>query len=406
MALTNEQQWFLQALKKFIHPGTEAVAGMDSSASLEAVRQLARMHTVLPLVYDAVVQLPVGDEATETVKARWKQQTIQTVFRQTIQSQTFLGLCKAFREAGVKVLAVKGILCRNLYPKADYRTSSDEDCFVSPEDFPTVHNILLQHGLKVTDPAETELETAQVVTYADSASGLRIELHRQLFSRTSAAYGKLNEVFSHAMERAVEVPIEGVPVWSMCPTDHMLYLLFHSYKHFLHSGFGIRQVCDICVYAEIYEAEINWTQVLEALQSFRAEVFAAALWKIGVEYLGFEKYDYIHVEVPPVEELLQDILVGGIYGSSSEDRQHSSLITLNAVTGQGRHASVLRTVFPSANALKGKYTYLIDKPWLLPVAWTQRIFGYLKKGEKISAAESVRIGNQRVELMKKYGMLK
>lgn len=139
---------------------------MDSSASLEAVWQLARMHTVLPLVYDAVAQLPVGDAALGALRGHWRQQTIQTVFRQTIQSQIFLGLCKAFHEAGVKVLVVKGILCRNLYPKADYRTSSDEDCFVSPEDFPVVHNILLRHGMKVTDPAESEMETAQVVTYA------------------------------------------------------------------------------------------------------------------------------------------------------------------------------------------------------------------------------------------------
>lgn len=308
MALTTEQQWFLQALKKFIHPGTEAVTGMDSSASLEAVWRLARMHTVLPLVYDSVAMLPAGDADMEALKARWKQQTIQTVFRQTIQSQTFLGLCNAFREAGVKVLVVKGILCRSLYPKADYRTSSDEDCFVSPEHFPAVHEILLSHGLKVTDPAEADIASAQVVTYMDGQTGLRIELHRQLFSQTSAAYGKLNEVFAHAMERAVEVPIEGVPVCSMCPTDHMLYLLFHAYKHFLHSGFGIRQVCDICVYTETYEAEINWEQVLETLVSFRAEVFAAALWKIGVEYLGFERAHYLPIEVPPTEDLLQDIL--------------------------------------------------------------------------------------------------
>lgn len=407
MALTNEQQWLLQALKCFLHPETEMIISeINTSASLESIWRLSYIHTVLPLIYDVVAQAPAGDEAQETLRAYWKQQTLQAVFAQTIRSHAFLELCKAFREAGVKVLVVKGILCRSLYPKADYRTSSDEDCFVSPEDFASVHNILLQHGLKVTDSAGSEIETAQVVTYADKASGLRIELHRQLFSQDSAAYGKLNEVFAHAMELAVEVPVEGVPVWSMCPTDHMLYLLFHAYKHFLHSGFGIRQVCDICVYAERFDAEIEWMQVQKTLASFQTEVFAAALWKIGQEYLGFEKSSYLSAEVPPVEDLLLDILAGGIYGASSEDRQHSSLITLNAVTGQGRNASVLRTAFPNANALKGKYMYLNTKPWLLPIAWTQRLFGYLKKGGETSAYESVRIGNERVALMKKYRILR
>lgn len=401
MTMTTEQQWLLQALKNFIHPGQETAAGDASSVSPEIVGKLARMHTVLPMVYDSAAKLP----ADEVWKARWKQQTIGAVCSQTVRSKTFLWLCKAFREAGVKVLVVKGILCRSLYPKADYRTSSDEDCFVSPEDFDTVHGILLKHGLVVADPAESEIAHAQVVTYADKATGLRIELHRQLFSPDSPAYGTLNEVFSHAMDRAVEVIIEGVPVLSMCPTEHMLYLLLHAYKHFLHSGFGIRQVCDICVYAERFEGEVDWARVGDFLQSFRAEVFAAALWKIGAEYLGFSKADYIPAEVPPVEELLADILSGGVYGTSSEDRLHSSLITLNAITGQGKKTSLLRTVFPDAASLKGKYPYLNTKPWLLPAAWTQRIFAYLKKGGQTSAAESVRIGSARVELLKKYKML-
>lgn len=403
--MTTEQQWFLQALKRFIHPGTaDAVPGMDPLDSLETVWRLAYLHTVLPLVYDSVADLPATDNATESLKARWKQQTLQAVFRQAIQSQTFLGLCRAFQGAGLKVLVVKGILCRILYPKADYRTSSDEDVYVSPLDFPAVHQILLEQGLKITDPVETAIETAQVVTYMDCRTGLRIELHRQLFSPDSTAYGQVNDFFQDAANRAVQIEIDGATVWSMCPTDHMLYLLFHAYKHFLHSGFGIRQVCDINLYAERYNMQIDWPQVHKSLALYHADVFAAALWKIGSEYLGFSPSGYIPVSVPPVEDLLLDILTGGVYGSSSKNRQHSSLMTLHAASGHG--GNVLHTIFPGKNALKGRFHYLQDKPWLLPAAWAQRLFGYLRKRDNTSASESIRIGTQRVALLKKYGILK
>ncbi|MDD7593923.1 MAG: hypothetical protein PUJ71_00150, partial [Clostridiales bacterium] len=110
---------------------------------------------------------------------------------------------------------------------------------------------------------------------------------------------------------------------------------------------------------------------------------------------------------PDVTELLDDILDGGVYGSVSEDRIHSGLITLNAVSsperGSGSH--ILRTVFPPARELRGSYRYLRTKPWLLPAAWVQRIFSYLGKGKRVSAEESLRIGKRRVGLLRRYGLV-
>lgn len=399
MALSKEQRWFLQALKEFIHGAGEPMPQLNHS-ELDEIWRLSGIHKVAPLVYDAVERLP-GEDAW---KIRWKERTRREVYHQAIRSQAFLELCKGFQS--IRVLVVKGILCRSLYPKADYRSSSDEDCLVSPEDFPAAHEVLLSHGLRVTDPGEAELGSAQVVTYIHPQSGLRIELHRRLFDSGSEAYGEANGLFSQALSRAVPVSVDGVKVWSMCPTDHFLYLLLHAYKHFLHGGFGIRQVCDICVYARQYARQIDWAQAELALGSYQAEIFAAAILAIGREYLGFDTAGFLRASVPDTEDLLQDILAGGIYGGSTEDRRHSSLITLNAATGKSQKSSVIRTAFPGVNALKGRYSYLNSKPWLLPVAWGQRIFSYLGAGRQTSAKESIRIGAQRVELLKKYGMLK
>lgn len=37
----------------------------------------------------------------------------------------------------------------------------------------------------------------------------------------------------------------------MNASDHLFYLICHALKHFYHSGFGIRQVCDILLFAAI-----------------------------------------------------------------------------------------------------------------------------------------------------------
>ena len=69
---------------------------------------------------------------------------------------------------------------------------------------------------------------------------------------------------------------------------------------------------------------------------------------------------------------------------------------------------MLKTVFPGLGSMKAKFSYLEKYPFLLPVAWVQRILKYSKESknsEGNKASESIKIGNQRVELLKEYGII-
>lgn len=112
-------------------------------------------------------------------------------------------------------------------------------------------------------------------------------------------------------------------------------------------------------------------------------------------------------------DMLMDLLDSGIYGNANMSRKHSSNMTLDAVAADknGKKAgnTVLKSLFPSAKKLEGRYPYLKKHPILLPIAWTDRILKYRKEtvaGGDNAAADSVKIGNQRIELMKKYGIIK
>lgn len=417
MTLSRDRILFLEALRRFIQSGKDGYAEGDRSGesvtvdydTLAAVWRLSYIHAVLPMAYDAAAVLSRGitDPDAERLMSVWKQQAIRSVAAQTIRSSALLQLCKKFDAAGLHVLVVKGIICRRLYPKPDYRTSADEDIYVLEEELGDVRAILEKEGLTPVDPDEFTDDETDVATYVSRATGLKIELHRHLFEREFAVCIGADGLFEHAHERALATELDGVPVLSMCRTDHMIFLLLHACKHFVHSGFGIRQVCDICRFAEAMNDEIDWQEVRRALERCRAETFAASLFRIGSEYLGFPDADYIGTECPDVAELLDDILDGGVYGSVSEDRIHSGLITLNAVSSpeRGRGSHILRTVFPPARELRGSYRYLRTKPWLLPAAWVQRIFSYLGKGKRVSAEESLRIGKRRVGLLRRYGLV-
>ena len=138
---------------------------------------------------------------------------------------------------------------------------------------------------------------------------------------------------------------------------------------------------------------------------------ATAAFKIARGYLGI-KFD---LPAPweasiDVEPLLHDTLCGGVYGSNDYTRLHSSTVTLNAVKASraGEKSSVLSSIFPKKEYLERRYPYLKKHPYLLPVAWIQRIVHYA--GEKQismdnSAAGSIKLAKERIELMKMYDII-
>lgn len=263
-----------------------------------------------------------------------------------------------------------------------------------------------------------ELESVYEVPYGKKGSLIYIELHKSLFPPESEAYGDLNRFFANVHEDAIDIRIDGTDIRTMGYTDHLFYLICHSFKHFLHSGFGIRQVCDIILFANEYGDAIDWEKILRQCREIHADLFAAALFAIGEKYLTFdpEKAHYPKAwrEISVDEtDMLMDLLDSGIYGNANMSRKHSSNMTLDAVAADknGKKAgnTVLKSLFPSAKKLEGRYPYLKKHPILLPIAWTDRILKYRKEtvaGGDNAAADSVKIGNQRIELMKEYGIIK
>lgn len=397
---------FLAILKAAL--SKTAFQGDIPEAQWPALSSMADIHKVLPLFYEAVYH--------SSAPAALKPSVRQQVIAQTMRTADFLQLNDHLQAAGLRPVVVKGIVCRSLYPQLDHRPSADEDLWVTQAQFDRWHQLLREFGMNTAVSPEV-LSTSYEVPYRKEGSLLYIELHKHLFPPESLAYGDLNRFFDQAYDRAVAVQIQGHTIYTLNPTDHLFYLICHAFKHFLHSGFGIRQVCDIILYANEHGKSVNWEQILQYCTSIRAEKFAAALFRIGSEYLVFdpqkacypEAWQEISVDAQP---MLEDLLCAGVYGGASMSRQHSSTITLDAVAAQkqGRKAksSVIASVFPSAAKLESRYPYLKKHPYLLPMAWCSRLWSYRSERRHSvdnSAADALKIGKERLELMKLYGIL-
>lgn len=407
------QHRLLEYLRAALHPGATAPA-LPGEEELPALLELAGEQQVLLLVLDRLLPALRAAGRAEQRLGPLRQTLLQGVAGQARRTRKLEELCRALDQAGLRVLVLKGLACRRLYPKPDLRPSSDEDLLARDMDLAAADEQLRQAGMQAV--AGEALGQAQVVTYLDPVSGLRVELHRRLFPEGEALYGGMNACFAQAFEKAVRLPRPGTPVWGMEPEEHLLYLICHSLKHFLHSGFGVRQVCDLCLSAAAYGGEIDWPALFGTLEELHADCFAVNLFAIGSRHLGFAgcwhptmETALAKREAPDCDALLEDLLSGGVYGSNSQARLHSSRITLNAAArpGHGLSGPLLRTLFPAAAELEGEYPYLKGHHWLVPGAWVQRMARYAAGNRELSTAarESVSIGERRVALLRKYRVI-
>lgn len=399
MTLTTTETQFLHIAKAAVSGGDLPVEKVD----WPAIFTLANQQKLLPILFEAVRKMPAAEENV-ALFAVTKQQVIGQVLNQTVRSAEFADLYRKLRTVGLHPIVVKGQLCSRLYPLKDHRISADDDLYIPDAEFMACHKQLLANGL-TTDTPTDELATADEVSYTKDGSPLYIELHRHLFDSAEDAHDELNHFFADLN------PVEMDGLLTMPPHEHLLYLLLHAYKHFVRSGIGLRQFCDIGLWARAYHGEIDWQRLREQCESVHAATFAAAAFHIAGDYLGIE----FDLPAPwdgsiDVEPLLHDSLCGGVYGSNDLTRLHSSTVTLNAVKASrtGEKSSVLSTVFPKREYLERRYPYLKKRPYLLPVAWVQRIAHYASEkqsGTDNSASGSIKLGKERIELMKRYGIM-
>lgn len=391
---------------QFLHIAKAAISGGDLPAEKvdwPTIFTLANQQKLLPILFEAVRKTHAAEE-NAALFAVTKQQVIGQVLNQTVRSAEFAELYQKLRSAGLHPIVVKGQLCSRLYPLKDHRISADDDLYIPDTEFMACHEQLLANGLTTDTPAN-ELPTADEVSYTKKDSPLYIELHRHLFDSSEDAHDELNHFFADF------TPIEINGFLAMLPHEHLLYLLLHAYKHFVRSGIGLRQFCDIGLWAREYHNEIDWQRLHDQCASVHAATFAAAAFRIAKDYLGIE----FSLSAPwdasvDVEPLLHDTLCGGVYGSNDLTRLHSSTVTLNAVKASrtGEKSSVLSTVFPKREYLERRYPYLKKRPYMLPVAWVQRIAHYANEkqsGADNSASGSIKLAKERIELMKQYGIM-
>jgi hypothetical protein len=233
----------------------------------EYLFQLARRHSIVPLVY---VQLGrhASDLVPPEILAKLKQHYIENSARNTILTAELCRLINLFRDASIESIAYKGpLLGLVAYGDIALRRFVDLDVIVKKSDVLKAREILLNEGYAPSkslslDQQELLLRTQHNMQFSRDNHRLIVELHWEVAPHLFASTVNGERLW----QDLVTLDLNGTQVKTFSAEDLLFSLCVHGSRHLWER---LAWICDV---AELITRQrLNWTALLERAASADTE---------------------------------------------------------------------------------------------------------------------------------------
>lgn len=392
--MTDYQATLLQLLSKELFNKSVDLLG----ANLDDVLKEARMQAVEQCAFNAIDKnLLTQDELN-----KWKQASYNDIAQNIRVFHNHNLLHKWMSENEIPYVILKGVASAYYYPNPVYRSMGDVDFLVNKEDIQKAGSVLENQNLKPWDE-----EHISHIVYRDT--GKHYEMHFNLAGTPNGDAGDLvREYTSDIFENAETKKILGNEVVLPSKFHHGLILLLHNCHHLTGEGIGLRHLCDWAVFENsLSDAEFRKLFELK-LKKLGLWHFAQILTRVSVKYLGAEEKSWAECDDRIVDDLIEDILVGGNFGKKDHNRSIQQMLISNRGKDGVGHISIIKQFIISSNELIFHYWPSARKnKILIPIGWLcfggRRVFREMTgKRKKTNINKMVDGAAKRRELYKQF----
>lgn len=357
----------------------EALDGVD----WQKLMHLAHIHSVIGILGYMSMKYPICLD--EQVKPCLRRLCLNTIGLYTQRKALAQTMVQELDRAGIDYILMKGYVVRELYPVPELRTFNDIDIVIRPEDRKRSHELMLSRGYQV----HTDWEP--VFSYFKEQE--LYEIHTDIMEIDVSEKADYRGYFGNMWRYAQPI---GEHSYCFTPEFHFLYLLTHIAKHIHGSGAGVRMYLDVAAFVRRYDAEADWVWIAEQLRELKLFQFAAVVLTAVEAWFGIAS-PMRHEKVSEVvmESFRDFTLEAGVFGHYNREDAMAGLKHTNQEESAPRLRQLLRRTFPAAKTIQTRYTYLQEKPWLLPVAWVHRLIKtreslgkHAKEAQQIMHADS------------------
>lgn len=334
----------------------------------EKVIEEATEHDISALVYCSINKDTLKQIDHEILN-KWKVSILKSNITQikilNYSKEIILGLQKR----GVKVIALKGLILKNFYPRPEFRTMSDLDILIDKKDYNLVEEYL------ATISYTTEEGNSPIHSEFYSENGSKVEVHWKLVNN-DYYLGDEKEFEKNIWKNSKEVNIYDLKIRTLSDEDFLIHICMHMAVHAKYEGFGLRQLYDLALFTKNKYEDIDWTNFKDRISKYGILTFTEGLYalcdklfEIKVPFLDFKNTS---LEEEHINLLLENIIYSGVKGRRKKNVDFNLLYKANNL--YSKVAKLTQIIFVNRKELSPRYSYAKKHFYLLPVAWIHRIF--------------------------------
>ena len=357
-----------------------------SARLLSELYKLSKAHDVAHLVGDALskcgafANLPDTVEENERatiakIKAKYDEQVFTAIYRYENLNYELGQIKQTFNEAKISFIPLKGSVIRKFYPEPWMRTSCDIDILVKEADADNASKILAERlQYKINEKGQHDISLF-------SSSNIHVELHFKLMDIEFKQVSALSDIWSGG-----EITPVSEYEYRMSNELFLLYHIYHTAKHFVNGGCGIKPFIDLWIIKNKIgydEAKVEKLLTKNGLFSF----YSRAEELMNVWFEGKPHNDV-------TQEMENYILQGGVYGTLEQQ------LAMSQSKKGGKFRHLLSRTFLSYEQMKVYYPSVKKCPILFPFYQVRRWCRILFCGGRKTAINEIKLNRSLSEKKK------
>lgn len=345
-------------------------------------------QNIAGLLFTAVSKLDAEFQPDNKLMEKWNSAMISTIVAMGSRYNEFFRIKKLMQDNRITFIGLKGCVVRNLYPVPELRTMGDFDILTQKENLSRIADIFKSQGYIIED-------------YFFGINVDSAKAHWEIFITTEEEIKvntkKWDEIFFENQE-------ENNICNTLKPTYFLAHMIIHTARHFIQQGAGIRNLLDIALYINKFKDDIDF-KVVETIckEQNYFKIYCYILNSVNL-YFDVNISNIIYSKLN-CDKFIEYMLLNGVFGKND-----NVLIRQVALDEDKNKRKWIRLLFPSAHALQNRYKYLRKFPFLLPIAWIQRII-YGRFNKKVtflqmfrSTSEAFDFSDERIRRLEELGL--
>lgn len=282
--------------------------------------------------------------------SQWENAFTLSVMQKTYMDIEREQLLSFLRKNGIWYMPMKGLVLENLYPDVHFREMCDNDILYAPEGYKIIKDYMLKRGYRI----EHSSADVHVDEYAKEPYCF-FEMHKRFFNSTR---GKLAQYYQDMTDFLIDVDEFEK---KLSDEDFYVYMIAHSYKHFIDAGTGLRSFVDCYLYNQ--KVSYDKTYVKRELRKLGIDDFEIKFRSFADKLFSGNQIMLTDDE----EEILLYVVSSGAYGKKVN-------YIRNQLQNESKFRYMLKRAFPDLDWYKGHVPFCYKHKWAIPFYCVYRIF--------------------------------